>query len=260
MRLLFVGDIVGKPGRACLEFVLSKLTETNEIDCIVVNGENAAGGMGITSLVFQELKRIGVDVVTGGNHIWDNKDIFNFIDEEPTLIRPANYPAGLTPGRGFTIFTTVNGLKIGILNLAGRVFMQPLDCPFQRADEAIAHLKKLTHMIVVDFHAEATAEKQALGWYLDGQVSAVLGTHTHVQTADERILPGGTAYITDAGMTGLHHSILGVDRDQALQRFLTQLPQRFKISKGEMQCNGVLVDIDQATGLAKSIKRINEVI
>ncbi len=261
MRLLFIGDIVGRPGRQCLKILLPGLTERLSPDCIIANGENAAGGAGITLAVYRELRELGIDVITGGNHIWDNREVFRFIEDEPYLLRPANYPLDDTPGRGSCIFKTSRGTRIGILNLMGRLFMQPLlDCPFQRAVLEIEQLRKETPVIVVDFHGEATAEKQALAWHLDGRVSAVIGTHTHVLTADERILPQGTAYITDAGMTGLYDSILGVDRHGALQKFLTGLPQRFKISTGAAQLNGVLLEIDERSGKASSIKRIREVI
>ncbi len=260
MRLLFIGDIAGRPGRQCLKELLPELTGRFAPDFIIANGENAAGGAGITLSVYRELKQLGIDVITGGNHIWDNKDVFRFIDDEPCLLRPANYPLDDTPGRGSHVFKTARGTGIGILNLAGRIFMQPLDCPFKRAVLEIEQIRKETPVIVVDFHAEATAEKQALAWYLDGRVSAVIGTHTHVLTADERILPQGTAYITDAGMTGLFNSILGVDRHEALQKFLTGLPQSFKISRGAMQFNGVFLEIDERSGKALSIKRIKEVI
>ncbi|MEW5785334.1 MAG: TIGR00282 family metallophosphoesterase [Bacillota bacterium] len=259
MHILFIGDLVGRPGRICLNSLMDSLRNRWPIDLVIANGENAAGGFGITAAVFAELKESGVDVVTGGNHIWDNKEVYGFIDRETCLIRPANYPADTTPGNG-SVIVEAGGIPVGILNLCGRIFMPPLDCPFRRADEEVATLNKKAAVILVDFHAEATAEKQALGWYLDGRVSAVVGTHMHVQTADERILPRGTAYISDVGFTGLYNSVLGVDPEPALQKFITQLPGRFTISEGEMQLNAVIVQIDPATGRAQSINRIFEVI
>lgn len=259
MQLLFIGDVVGRPGRRCLSMVLPSLIKKYSIDCLLANGENAAGGLGITAGVLQELKGMGIRVITGGNHIWDNKEIFDIIDREPYLLRPANYPADTTPGRGAAVID-IGGIQIGILNLAGRTFMPPLDCPFRRADEEIDALRRRTKIIIVDFHAEATSEKQALGWYLDGRVSAVIGTHTHVQTADDRLLLKGTAYITDAGMTGLYDSIIGVDRDPALFKFLSQLPGRFTVSEGKKQLNGVVIKIDPESGKARSIKRVFEVV
>lgn len=258
MLILFVGDVVGRPGRRYLQEILPSLVEQWQVDLVVANGENAAAGLGLTKSTLAELKEAGVDVITGGNHIWDKKEIFKFIDHEPALLRPANYPAGTTPGRGAAVFK-INRVPVGILNLAGRVFMSPMDCPFRCADVEIARLKQEAAIILVDFHAEATSEKKAMGWYLDGRVSAVIGTHTHVQTADERILPGGTAYITDAGMTGLYDSVLGVDREDALARFLTLLPRRLNVSSGQAQLNAVLLSLDPKTGLATGIRRIREI-
>jgi 2',3'-cyclic-nucleotide 2'-phosphodiesterase len=261
MRILFIGDIVGKPGRSCLKSYLPRLKNKQSFDFIIANGENAAGGAGITENVFNELRKLGVDLVTGGNHIWDQKDIFNFIDAEPRMIRPANYPVETTPGRGSVIIEAKKGTKkLAIINLIGRVFMKPADCPFRSADRELALLKDKTNFIIVDFHAEATSEKQALGWYLDGRVSAVLGTHSHVQTADERILPKKTAYITDVGMTGLYDSILGVDKNGPLKRFMTQLPHRLSISDGRKVFSAVSVEIDEENSAAVSIKRIYEII
>ena len=250
---------MGRPGRECLEIALPEIVRKQPVDLVIANGENAAGGFGITAAVFQELRAAGVDLVTGGNHIWDNKEVYTFIDRETRLLRPANYPAGTTPGRGATV-VSVKDQPVGVLNLSGRIFMSPVDCPFRRAEEEVKYLKSRTNIILVDFHAEATSEKQALGWFLDGKVSALIGTHTHVQTADERILPRGTAYISDAGLTGLHNSVLGVDPEPALFKMLTGLPKRFTISRGEMQFNGVVLEIDRITGKARSIKRIFEVI
>lgn len=258
MHVLFIGDIVGRPGRKCVRLVLPGLIKRRRIDFIVANGENAAGGSGITKAVCEELKGLGLNVITGGNHIWDNKEVLEFIDGETCLLRPANYPPD-TPGRGAALFEC-QGYKIGVINLSGRVFMQPLDCPFHRAEMEVKALRRETNIILVDFHAEATSEKQALGWLLDGAASAVIGTHTHIQTADERLLHQGTAYITDAGMTGLHDSILGVDREPALRRFLSQRPDRLTISAGRMQFNAVSVQIEPETGRALSINRYFEVV
>lgn len=257
MRFLFIGDIVGKPGRDCLKKFLPKMINNQHYDLIVANGENVAGGSGITEKVYYELIETGIDLVTGGNHIWDKKDVYNFIDREPGLIRPLNYPPETTPGSGCRILER-NGLKIAVINLAGRVFMGPADCPFRAAEKKIAAIKNETPIIIVDMHAEATSEKQAMGWFLDGKVSAVIGTHSHVQTADERILPGKTAYITDVGMAGLYNSILGVDKEGPLQRFLTQLPHKLEISKGREVLNAVEIEIEETKGEALSIRRIYE--
>lgn len=258
MQVLFVGDVVGKPGRRCLQEMLPFLVDRWRVDLVIANGENAAGGLGLTAKALNELKDAGVHVITGGNHIWDKKEVFQFIDTEPGLLRPANYPPGSTPGRGSAVFRTGSNIPVGILNLSGRVFMPPVDCPFRRAEDEITLLQEEAKIILVDFHAEATSEKQAMGWHLDGRVSAVIGTHTHVQTADERILPGGTAYITDAGMTGLHDSILGVDREGALARFRTGLPGRLNVSPGPARLNAVLLALDPQTGQATGIRRLNE--
>ncbi len=257
MRLLFIGDVVGKPGRNCLQKILPKMINLQHYDLIVANGENAAGGTGITEKAFFELKETGVDLLTGGNHIWDKKDVFNFIDQEPGLIRPLNYPPETTPGSGYAIVER-SGIKIAVINLVGRVFMDPADCPFRTAENKIFELESNVEVIIVDMHAEATSEKQAMGWFLNGKVSAVIGTHSHVQTADERILPGKTAYITDVGMAGLYDSILGVDKKGPLQRFLTRLPHKLEISKGREVFNAVDIEIDEKSGEALSIRRIYE--
>lgn len=260
MHILFIGDIVGKPGRDCIKYYLPLLKKEFKLDFVVANGENAAGGAGMTEKIFSELRDTGIDLVTGGNHIWDQKDIFDFIDGEPRMVRPANYPVETTPGRGSCIIEKKGGKKLAVLNLIGRVFMKPVDCPFRSADRELASLKGKADYIIVDFHAEATSEKQAMGWYLDGQVNALLGTHSHVQTADQRILPKNTAYITDVGMTGLYDSILGVDKSGPLKRFLSQLPHRLTISEGRKLFNAVVIDIDEETGRAVSIERIFEII
>ena len=260
MRILFIGDIVGKPGRNCVKNYLPELKKKMSFDFIIANGENSAGGAGMTEKVYLELRDMGIDMITGGNHIWDQKDIFNFIDRETRIIRPANYPVETTPGRGLSILERKKGKKkLAVINLIGRIFMKPADCPFRTADRELDLLKDAKTIIIIDFHAEATSEKQALGWYLDGQVSAVIGTHSHVQTDDQRVLTNGTAYITDVGMTGLYDSILGVDKSGPLKRFLTQLPHRLSISDGRTLFNAVTVEIDEESGIAISIERIFEI-
>lgn len=256
VKILFIGDIVGAPGREAVARDLHRLIDRYRIDLVVANGENAAGGFGITEDKAMELYSLGIDVLTSGNHVWDKKESYQFIQREDRLVRPANYPLG-TKGRGSTVVRTAGGVSVGILNLEGRVFMNSLDCPFRTADKEIELLKGQTNIIFVDFHAEATSEKVALGWHLDGRVSAVVGTHTHVQTADERILPGGTAYITDAGMTGSSDSVIGVKKELAIGRFLTQMPIRFEVAKKDIRLNGVVVAIDEMSGSAVSIERIS---
>ena len=262
MRLLFIGDIVGKPGRHYLKRYLMQLREKHKVDLIIANAENAAGGAGLTEKSLKELKGTGIDIFTGGNHIWDRKAIFNFIDQERSLVRPANYPPETTPGRG-SVVVTLEGQKhkVAVLNLLGRVFMEQVDCPFRTADNEINRLMENADILIVDFHAEATSEKQAMGWYLNGRVGAVIGTHSHVQTADERILPGGTAYITDVGMVGLYDAILGVDKDGPIKRFLTQLPCKLEVpDKGKTVFNAVLVNFNERGGTAESIERLFELI
>src|SRR6266568_5535267 len=256
VKLLFIGDIVGKAGRQALSRELHRVVDRHLVDFVIANGENAAGGFGLTEEVARDLFKLGVDAITSGNHIWDKKDAFEFIRREERLIRPANYPEG-APGHGSAVFTTAGGIKIAVLNLEGRVFMNNLECPFRTADREVARLKKETPVVFIDFHAEAASEKASLGWYLDGQVSAVVGTHTHVQTADERVLPGGTAYITDAGMTGAFDSVIGIRKEEAIAKFLTQLPAKFEVAKGNIRLNGVLVEVDEVTGRALGIERIN---
>lgn len=254
MKILFVADLVGQPGREAVSKILPKLKNQEQLDLILANGENAAGGMGITSRIAHELFDLGVNLITLGNHTWDKKEIMDVIDEE-TIIRPANFPPGV-PGRGAALINTEKGLRVGILNLVGRVFMAPNDCPFRAAEKLVSQLKTETNIIIVDMHAEATSEKVAMGWYLDGKVSAVIGTHTHVQTADERILPEGTAYITDVGMTGPHDSVIGIKKEIILQKFLFQMPVRFEVASGNVLFNGVLLEIEEETGKAISIKRL----
>lgn len=255
VNLLFIGDIVGKPGRQALSRELHRLVDRHQVDLIIANGENAAGGFGLTQDTAQELFDLGIHLLTSGNHIWDKKDAIGFISGDPRIIRPGNYPEG-APGKGSTIATLPNGVKVAVLNLEGRVYMKNLECPFRTADREVARLRELTPLILVDFHAEATSEKSALGWYLDGRVSAVIGTHTHVQTADERILPQGTAFITDAGMTGSFDSVIGIGKEEAIRKFLTQLPAKFEIPKKDLRINAVLIRADEQTGQALSIERI----
>jgi metallophosphoesterase (TIGR00282 family) len=256
VKLLFIGDIIGKPGRQVISRELHRLVDRYMVDLVIANGENSAGGFGITEETANELYKCGIDVLTSGNHIWDKKDSLNFINRAEKLLRPANYPDG-TPGRGSALFMTAGGAKVAVLNLEGRVFMNNLECPFRTADLEISRLHTETPIIFVDFHAEATSEKASLGWYLDGRVSALIGTHTHIQTADERILPGGTAYLTDAGMTGSFDSVIGVKKEEAITKFLSQLPVKFDVAKNNLRLNGVVVVVDEQTGKALSIERIN---
>jgi 2',3'-cyclic-nucleotide 2'-phosphodiesterase len=256
VKLLFIGDIIGKPGRAAVSRELHRLVDRYMVDLVIANGENAAGGFGITEETANDLYKCGVDVLTSGNHIWDKKESLPFVNREERLLRPANYPDG-APGRGSGIFTTAGGARVAVLNLEGRVFMNNLECPFRTADREIARLQGETPIILVDFHAEATSEKTSLGWYLDGRVSALIGTHTHVQTADERILPGGTAYLTDAGMTGSIDSVIGVRKEEAITKFLSQLPTKFEVAKNNLRLNALVVAVDEASGKAVSVERIN---
>lgn len=238
-----------------MKAVLLELKRKYTPDFIIVNGENSAGGRGITEQIAKELFEQGIHGITMGNHTWDNKDVFNFIDKETRLIRPANFPPG-TPGVGFTVVKNQAGKELALINLQGRTFLPPLDCPFQAADAIVDKLKKKTKYIFVDFHAEATSEKIAMGWHLDGKVSAVVGTHTHVQTHDERVLPAGTAYVTDVGMTGARDGVLGMERESVLYRFKSQLPSRFTADEGKWQLHAVSVELDSESGLAKRIELI----
>ena len=257
MKILFIGDIVGSPGRKAVEELVPVIKKREKIDFVIANAENAAGGSGLTPRLATELFSYGVDVITSGDHIWKKKDIVEMLDEEKKLLRPANYPKG-APGSGWGIYTLKNKVKIGVVNLVGRVFMEAVECPFRVAREIVEEIKKETSIILIDVHAEATSEKIALAWYLDGMVSAVLGTHTHVQTADERIYPKGTAYITDVGMTGPHDSVIGRKVEQILTRFITALPTRFEMAEENVQLNGAVVTIDENTGKVTDIKRVRE--
>jgi metallophosphoesterase (TIGR00282 family) len=254
MRVLMVGDVVGKPGRQLTQELVPRLKSDYSIDFVIVNGENSAGGIGITPDIAMGMLRHDINVITLGNHAWGKRDIFPFLDEEPRLLRPDNYPPG-APGRGWGVYTSPGG-PIGVVSLQGRTFMEPVDDPFRAIDAILDNLHKRTRMIFIDFHAEATSEKQAFGWHVDGRASAVVGTHTHIQTADERILPGGTAYLTDVGMTGPVDSVIGMKRDIVLPRFLSGLPARFEVAEGEAQLCGVMVDIDPLTGRATAIQRV----
>ncbi|MEG6586427.1 TIGR00282 family metallophosphoesterase [Dendrosporobacter sp. 1207_IL3150] len=254
MKILIIGDICGSPGRKAAAHFIPLLQKEHSVDLTIANGENAAGGVGITASVFDELLSYNIDIVTSGNHIWDKKEIFNFIDGESRLIRPANYPPG-TPGLGYCFFDK-DGIRIAIINLAGRAFMPPIDCPFREIDNILEKVKSQADIIIVDFHAEATSEKMALGWYLDGRVSCIVGTHTHIQTSDERILPNGTAYITDLGMVGPWNSVLGVEKDLIIKKFLTGLPVKFNLADGPTVFSAVLLTVNVDTGKAESITRI----
>jgi metallophosphoesterase (TIGR00282 family) len=255
MNVLFVGDVIGKPGRQVLGELLPGIRQKHGIDLVVANGENAAGGTGLTRDVADELFSLGVDCLTSGNHLWDKKEIIPHLDSEPRILRPANYPPGV-PGFGYGVFEARDRTRVGIVNLLARVFIREVDCPFRVAETVIERLARETRVIVVDVHGEATAEKIALGWFLDGRVSAVLGTHTHVQTADERVLPRGTAYITDVGMTGPFDSVIGMCTDRVLERFRTQLPVRFEVASGDVRLNAVVVEIASETGRAVRIERL----
>lgn len=255
MKVLFIGDIVGEPGRKFVKQLLPDLVRTHVPELVIANGENSAGGFGITPAIAEELFALGIHVLTSGNHVWDKKEIEPYLAKQERLIRPANYPEG-TSGFGTTVLATDGSAKVAVLNLEGRVYMSNLEDPFRVADREIERLRKDAQAIIVDFHAEATSEKAALAWYLDGKVSAVVGTHTHVQTADERVLPGGTAFMTDVGMTGPSDSVIGVRKEDAINRFLTQRPHKFEIPKGPVHLDGVLLDIDPHSGKARSIERI----
>ena len=243
MRVLFIGDIVGSPGRQIVRDRLRDIVAQRSIDLVIANGENSASGFGITPRLAQELLAMGIDVLTGGNHSWDRKEILEFMPHEPRLLRPANFPDG-NVGSGLYVGTAKNGVKFAVLNLQGRVFMTPLDDPFRKADSELAKLPEEVAFVFVDMHAETTSEKIAMGWYLDGRVTAVVGTHTHVTTADEHVLPGGTAFITDVGMSGPHGGVIGMDREAIIKKFIDGLPARFEVASGDVQMNCVLIETD----------------
>lgn len=255
IKILFVGDITGRPGRWITSQLLWGIKRVHNIDFVVANVENAAGGYGVTQEISQKMYTYGVDVQTSGNHIWDRKNQWHILENDPYLLRPANYPPG-TPGVGTAVKETAKGIKFSVINLQGRVYMKEIDCPFRCADKYVAILKESTNIIFIDMHAEATSEKQALGYYLDGRVTAVIGTHTHVQTADEKILKKGTAYLTDVGMTGPHESVLWVKPENAIARFLTQIPHRFHMAEDDVRLSAVVITADETTGKAEKIERL----
>lgn len=255
MKVLFIGDIVGKVGRITLKALLPNLVDRYKLDIVIANGENIAGGFGITDKTADEILKCGVHIITSGNHIWDKKESVPYITKENRILRPLNYPPGV-PGYGSILHTASNGAKIAVVNISGRVFMSNLDCPFRVGEKEINKLRESTKNIIVDFHAEATSEKIAFGYFVDGKVSAVVGTHTHVQTADEKILPNGTAYITDVGMTGSSVSVIGIETEQIIERFLYQMPMKFETAKGAGIFSAVVIEINEATGKATAIKRI----
>jgi metallophosphoesterase (TIGR00282 family) len=255
VRILFIGDIVGSPGRRIVHDRLADILVQNRVDLAIANGENAASGFGITPKITEDLLATGIAVLTGGNHIWDRKEILEYFPHQSRLLRPANFPNG-SPGSGMFVGTASNGVGYAVLNLQGRTFMTPIDDPFRTAERELAQIPAGVKVIVVDIHAEATSEKQAMGWFLDGKVSAVIGTHTHVATADARVLPNGTAYITDVGMTGPHDSVIGMEKEGIIRRFLDALPARFAVAEGDIRMNAVLLEVDPATGRAQSIERL----
>lgn len=255
MRLIFIGDIVGKPGRQIVARRIARLRETWRPDVIIANAENSAGGLGTTPETLIELKKLGIDGFTMGNHTWRKKVLIPAMPDFPELVRPANFPPGM-PGAGHTIIPLPDGRKLGLLNLIGRIYMEPLDCPFRAADALLPELHRETNAILVDMHAEATSEKIAMGWHLDGRCSAVIGTHTHVQTADDWIMPGGTAYITDAGMCGPIRSVIGTDKDVVVNRFISGMPERFDVARGPALLSAVFIELDDTTGRAAAIERI----
>lgn len=256
IRFLFIGDIVGRPGRDLVRRGVAALRDYHQLDLVIANAENAAAGFGITRDLGEQILDAGVDVMTSGNHIWDKKEAIDYIGIEPRLLRPLNFPAGV-PGNGSYIARTDSGVSVGVVNAMGRVFMLNIDDPFAGVLREVERVKQRARIVFVDFHAEATSEKIAMGWHLDGKVTAVVGTHTHVQTADDRILPKGTAYLTDVGMTGPHDSIIGVEVEPALSRFLTGMPARFETATGNPRLNGVIIEADETTGLATDIERIS---
>jgi hypothetical protein len=253
MNILFVGDIFASPGRRIVADHLQDIIEANRIDLTIANAENSAGGFGVTPAIAEELLALGADVLTSGNHIWDKREIYDYLARQPRLLRPANYPEA--PGSGAVVYRAHNGVDCAVINLQGRTYMPSTDCPFRKADQILASLDPAVKVKFVDFHAEVTSEKIAMGWYLDGRVSAMVGTHTHIPTADTRILPGGTAYQTDCGMTGPYESVIGVETGIIIQRFLTGLPVRMEAARKGAELHAVIVDVDEATGKARAIRR-----
>jgi hypothetical protein len=254
MNILFIGDIFASAGRRIVAEKLHYIVSTESIDLAIANAENSAGGFGITPLIAEELLSAGLDVLTSGNHVWDKRELYDYLDRQPRLIRPANYVDEL-PGRGFTVVKARNGAQCAVINLQGRTHMPPTECPFRKADQILGSLDAAIKVMFVDFHAEITSEKMAMGWHLNGRVSAVVGTHTHIPTADTRILPGGTAYQTDVGMTGPYNSVIGVDKDIILRRFLTAIPVRMEAARGGVELHAVVVTVDEETGKATAFKR-----
>ena len=254
MNILFIGDIFGSPGRRIVADHLEDIVRTNQIDLAIANAENAAGGFGITPAIAEDLFALGLDVLTSGNHIWDKREVYDYLNRQPRLLRPANYPEG--PGKGLISLRARNGVECAVINLQGRVYMPQTDDPFRKADKLLSELPAHVKVRFVDFHAEVSSEKVAMGWYLDGRVSALVGTHTHVPTADTRILPGGTGYQTDAGMTGPYTGVIGVDKQIIIERFLTQMPVRMEAARHGAELHGVVVEVDEATGHATAMRRI----
>jgi metallophosphoesterase (TIGR00282 family) len=254
MKVLFIGDIVGKVGRNTTKALLPTIVTRYKIDLVIANGENAAGGFGLTEKIVSEILTFGINIITTGNHVWDKKEFVTQISKQDKVLRPLNYPPGV-PGFGSIIYPVKNK-KVAVINISGRVFMSNIDCPFRTAEDEVEKISKITNMIIIDFHAEATSEKIAFGYFMDGKVSAVVGTHTHVQTADEKIFPGGTAYITDVGMTGPDNSIIGIEIEQIIQRFLTNIPIRLEPARGDGIFSSVIFDIDEKTGKSTAIQRL----
>jgi hypothetical protein len=258
MRILFLGDVVGKPGRYAIRSLLPRLIHREQLALVIANCENVAAGAGVDPHSALDLLDAGVDVLTSGNHVWRRKEVIEFIDSDRRMVRPANFPPSV-PGRGWTVSETADGTPVAVVNLIGRVFMDSVDCPFQTIETLVPELRARARVIIVDMHAEATSEKGAMGWFLAGKVSAVLGSHTHVQTADERVLPGGTAYITDVGMCGPTDSVIGVKKELVVRRFLTHMPVKFEVAGGPVVVQGALVDVDPESGKAESIRRFQQI-
>lgn len=254
MNLLFIGDIFASAGRGVVSERLAGIVNEESIDFVIANGENAAGGFGITPQIADELLELGVDCLTSGNHIWDKREIYDYLDRQPLLLRPANYAEEL-PGKGLAVVRSRGGIEVAVINLQGRTYMPTTDCPFKKADAILLALPGTVKVRFVDFHAEVTSEKMAMGWHLDGRVSAMIGTHTHIPTADERILPGGTAYQTDSGMTGPYDSVIGVEREPILRKFRTATPVKMDAARGRVELRGAIIDVDEQTGRARSIRR-----
>ena len=257
MKILFIGDIVGEPGRRAVKELLPRLRRQHEMDLVIANGENSAGGSGITPKIAEELYAAGVHIITTGDHLWDQKEVMGLLQNESRFLRPLNYPQG-TPGQGSVVYQADNQAPVGIINLQGRTFMPALDNPFICIRAEVERMRQKTNLIFIDFHAEATSEKSALGRMLDGQVSAIVGTHTHVQTADEQIFPGGTAFLSDAGFTGPHESVIGREIEPVIKRFLTMQPQRFAVAENDVKLQGALIEINAHTGRAEKIERVSE--